>query len=274
MIDLHHYLQKYFYSYFYKCWNCLLLLSMTSLASSPSMADEQYRSGLNKVSVIELYTSEGCSSCPPADRWLSGLRQNDELFKSVIPLAFHVDYWNDLGWRDEFSDAAFSARQRRYHQLGHTQSVYTPGFVIDGQEWRGFFNRASRNAPPKPNERVGELILSVTAGTYAVTFKPVEIELTAAMEKVRANQVDHKFVVHLAYLGTDIRHQIKSGENAGKELKHDFVVLAMDQTILAPQAEALKGSLKRSDVRGATAVAAWVSRSDDPTPIQAVAGWL
>ena len=266
MNDLSDSFQKYFRQYFYKCVDRLLLLSLSCLAAAPSTADDQYRSGINKVSVVELFTSEGCSSCPPADRWLARLKQSDELFKTVIPLAFHVDYWNELGWHDAFSAAANSARQRRYNQLGHTKSVYTPGFIIDGQEWRGFFNPVSRNFPPKPNEIVGDLILSKTANTYAVAFEPAKSD--------GSNYANHNFVVHLAYIGTGIRHQIKRGENAGQELSHDFVVLAWDQATLVSDAAMLNGSFKRSDVKGATAVAAWVSRSDDPTPIQAVAGWL
>jgi len=150
---------------------------------------------------------------------------------------------------------------------GVTRSQSIPRvFIIDGQEWRGFFNPVSRNFPPKPNEIVGDLILSKTTNTYAVTFEPAKSD--------GSNYANHNFVVHLTYIGTGIRHQIKRGENAGQELSHDFVVLAWDQATLVLDAAILTGSFKRSDVKGATAVAAWVSRSDDPTPIQAVAGWL
>ncbi|MFT5562933.1 MAG: hypothetical protein ACI9Z9_002818, partial [Litorivivens sp.] len=249
----------FFSNFLHRHLNRILLLSLSYLASMPSMADGHYRSGATKVSVVELYTSEGCSSCPPADRWLSELTQSDGLFESVIPLAFHVDYWNDLGWRDEFSDAAYSSRQRRYQQLGHSKSVYTPGFIVDGQEWRGFFRRTKRNLPPSPNEDVGNLILSEMTDAYRVSFEPADAGLAE----------EHDLVVHIAYLGNGIRRQIKRGENAGKELTHDFVVLAMGQATLSPQKNMLVGSINRAEINDATAVAAWVSRSDDPTPIQA-----
>lgn len=83
--------------------------------SSPTLANAlTLESGEERVRVIELFTSEGCSSCPPADAWLSGLMDDPGLWNSLIPVAFHVDYWDHIGWKDRFSDAAFTERQRRY----------------------------------------------------------------------------------------------------------------------------------------------------------------
>src|SRR5262249_29700765 len=81
----------------------------------------------------ELYTSEGCSSCPPADRWLSGLAQRGISGDAAVLLAFHVDYWNGLGWPDRFSKAAFSARQREVAAYASNGAVYTPQVVLDGR---------------------------------------------------------------------------------------------------------------------------------------------
>lgn len=95
-----------------------------------------------QVRLVELYTSEGCSSCPPADRWLSGLLTSPHLWGSIIPIAFHVSYWDYLGWHDSFALDEYSQRQRAYANLGKT-GVYTPGFFVNGQEWRGFFERSA-----------------------------------------------------------------------------------------------------------------------------------
>ena len=89
--------------------------------------------------LVELFTSEGCSSCPPADAWISQLKESPDLWKKIVPVAFHVDYWNNLGWRDRFAKPEFTARQRRYVAAWGGDSVYTPGFVVNGKEWRDWF---------------------------------------------------------------------------------------------------------------------------------------
>ena len=87
----------------------------------------RYDSGERQVTLIELFTSQGCSSCPPAEAWLGELKKSPLLWKTVIPVAFHVDYWDYLGWKDKFASPAYSARQARYRREGHVASVYTPG---------------------------------------------------------------------------------------------------------------------------------------------------
>lgn len=82
--------------------------------------------------LVELYTSEGCSSCPPADRWLRNLPARDD----VVALAFHVDYWDYLGWRDRFADSRFTDRQRAMAARAGSGTVYTPEVALDGREWR------------------------------------------------------------------------------------------------------------------------------------------
>ena len=237
------------------------LLAFLSLTASVQLQAETFASGDQRVSVVELYTSEGCSSCPPADRWLSKLTSSDELFKTVIPVAFHVDYWNYLGWRDEFSDVRFSERQRLYNRIGQTGSVYTPGFVINGEEWRGFFSPLHRNSPPiETKENVGELTLTGQGDVYALSFDSPD-----------AKRNSRNLTVNLVYLGTGLSTEIKRGENAGRKLEHDFVVLGMASEKLDDEGRA---ELPRVEIKDATAVAAWVSEQGNPTPIQAVGGWL
>src|SRR5437867_5566462 len=87
-----------------------------------------FESGDTQSSLIELFTSEGCSSCPPAERWLSALKSRSDLWKKAVPVAFHVDYWDHLGWRDRFAKPEFTSRQQRYAAAWGGDSVYTPGF--------------------------------------------------------------------------------------------------------------------------------------------------
>src|SRR5271165_2157908 len=87
-----------------------------------------------QTALIELYTSEGCSSCPPAETWMSRLKESSGLWKDFVPLAFHVDYWDYLGWRDPWGKRVFSDRQQAYAQSWRSDSVYTPGFVLNGRE--------------------------------------------------------------------------------------------------------------------------------------------
>jgi hypothetical protein len=100
--------------------------------------------------VIELFTSEGCSSCVPADKWMATFTEHPALFTNIVPMAFHVDYWNYIGWTDPFAKREYSQRQRNHEKTGAIKSVYTPGFVINGQEWRGWF--ANRNAIPEQSQ--------------------------------------------------------------------------------------------------------------------------
>jgi len=119
-----------------------ILLPIIFLMNSTLLANEIiFQSQEKQTILIELYTSEGCSSCPPAESWLQQFKDNPLLWKEFIPMAFHVDYWDDLGWKDPFSQKQWTERQQRYQKQGNISQVYTPGFIISGQEWRGFFRR-------------------------------------------------------------------------------------------------------------------------------------
>ena len=104
-----------------------------------SQADdrEQFVSKSAQTVMIELYSSQGCSSCPPAERWISQFVDDDSLWRDYVPIVFHVDYWNDLGWIDVFSNAENSKRQRAYYAQKKIKSVYTPGLIINGKRVEG-----------------------------------------------------------------------------------------------------------------------------------------
>jgi len=242
------------------------LVLLLLIFSPISMGNEiqVFVSKSTQVSLIELYTSQGCSSCPVADQWISEFKTKPKLWQDVIPLAFHVDYWNYLGWKDKFAKPAYSQRQRLHHRQGHVDSVYTPGFIIDGKEWRGFFNPLIRSRYPMPEKEVGILVL--TKDHYTLN-----LELRASAKQ------KGELIANIAYLVTDITVPIKRGENKGKTLEHNFVVLKH------ATAELKRGSgieniyhwtIRQKAPKEATAIAAWISKENDLSPIQAVAGWL
>jgi len=111
------------------------VVGLVALRAACAAEPSRFTSEPARVSLIELYTSEGCSSCPPAERWLGGLRSDPGLWKTFVPVAFHVDYWNRLGWPDRFSNRDFTQRQYAYAEGWSGGSVYTPCFVRDGAEW-------------------------------------------------------------------------------------------------------------------------------------------
>src|SRR5688572_32153256 len=94
-------------------------------------------SGPGTAALVELYTSEGCSSCPPADRWLASLGERHPT-GNVVPLALHVDYWDYIGWKDPYAKREFSLRQRKFSQLQRMALVYTPQVLLQGRDFRAW----------------------------------------------------------------------------------------------------------------------------------------
>jgi hypothetical protein len=217
--------------------------------------------GSNAV-LVELYSSEGCSSCPPAEAWMSTLKTSPELWKTLFPVAFHVDYWDELGWPDRFAKPAYTQRQRDYAaQLGQ-DSVYTPEFVTGGREWRGWFH-GDRN-PSASMATSGELILeSKNDGTnVSATYRPKSPGLSQCS-------------VHFALLGVNILSNVQGGENGGRQLRHDFVVLDFASRPLT-KADGFQShpvSLQSSTGDPAAAIVAWVSTPEGAI-LQVTGGWL
>ena len=216
------------------------------------------RSGPPATRLLELYSSEGCSSCPPADTWLAGLRQDPGLWKSFVPVEFHVDYWNRLGWTDRFSRDSFTARQHAYAHAWGSDSVYTPGFVLAGQEWKH-----SATLPPVANTpEVGVLEATQTDPThFRVSF--------------RAPKPGTDWRVHAARLGNGLASQVQAGENRGRTLRHEFVALELTEAPLdSVKGAVLELRLPTAAKAASYSVAFWITRGNSPTPIQAVGGDL
>ena len=136
----------------------LIQVSTAQLRAEPIV----FESGERRTTLVELYTPEGCSSCPPSDRWIALFKDSPLLWSSVVPLSFHVDYWDYQGWKDEFSSAVYSSRQRKHQRIGNLSAVYTPGVLVDGSEWRGLLE--TEPFPAKASGRPGKLTLSVVEG--------------------------------------------------------------------------------------------------------------
>lgn len=170
----------------------------------------------HRVAVLELYTSEGCNSCPPADRWLNGLQDRGFDARRVIPLAFHVDYWDYIGWNDRFAQPAFSQRQRTVAARNDASFVYTPQFIFDGRDFRNPWVAGRLSDKLQPfNDRSAPLKMGLQHSTSAETVRAsLKISNTAA-------QSAH---VYIALFENGLHSVVKAGENAGKKLNHDYVV--------------------------------------------------
>ncbi len=234
-----------------------LSLGMTTLSA---FAEEQFESGPARTALLELYTSEGCSSCPPAEAQLSRLKNDPGLWKRIVPVAYHVDYWDRLGWRDRFAAPAWTARQNRYASLLRSDSVYTPEFILNGNEMRGGFRGAS-----SPDDAAGQLRATSADGrTWMVEYHP-------------AAGAAGDWEVHVALLGAGISSKIGGGENGGRNLAHDFVVLSQQDVPLRPAGDhataslTIKPSAENAPQKG---VAIWVTRRGELAPVQATGGWL
>ncbi|WP_163834229.1 DUF1223 domain-containing protein [Spartinivicinus ruber] len=236
--------------------NCVvryILLVISGLASF-TVVGQQFSHQGPPARIVELYTSEGCSSCPPADRSLSKLTKASGLWQEVIPLAFHVDYWNWLGWKDRFSKAEYSERQRALSANGNVRSVYTPGWVVDGAEWRGWFK--GQALPPQKSQPAPLLTLDLTNNQATVKF--------AKSGRWQAN---------FALLGFNLQTAIKAGENSGKNLAHDFVVLDFQQETKEVGVWQFIIPIEQLNNQK-LAVVTWITRPERFRPVQTVAGWL
>jgi len=186
--------------------------------------------------VLELFTSQGCSSCPPADRLLTRLGDDPQLASRVFPLSFHVDYWNYIGWTDPFSSADWSNRQRRYARAFDSRRVYTPQLVVNGRE-------------EGVGSKEGEVEAMVRRALYRPAAAKLHVQLSPGSDPshLRA-QVDAQMVqppdgasgkaldLMVVLYEKDLTTSVESGENARRTLHNDYVVRVLeDAGGLAPR---------------------------------------
>lgn len=183
----------------------LILLFLFTFNYAQTFSSKEY-----KTPLIELYTSQGCSSCPSADKWLSSLKNEPKLFKEFIPLAFHVTYWDFLGWKDKFANIKNDIRQRQYSKIWDKNSLYTPQFIVNAKEYRRWFY--TKKLPKYKKEYGGVLKVKITGQKLDIEYKNKKIK-------------NKELTINIALLGMDYSIPVKRGENAHKILRHDFVVL-------------------------------------------------
>src|ERR1700752_3234811 len=191
----------------------LSLFLMLLFVEMTGAAPIQFQSLERQTALLELYTSEGCSSCPPAEAWLSKLKTAPGLWSEFVPVAFHVDYWNNLGWRDKLSSEQFSDRQRRYASAWSAEDIYTPEFVLNGREWRNWVG--FRGVPSDSAAKAGALRVNSTDGKHwQADFVPAEHGMA-------------DYEVTAAVLVSELVSEVTAGENSGRHLNHDFAVLSL-----------------------------------------------
>jgi hypothetical protein len=190
-----------------------------ALTLPAAAADCRARSGAERIPVLELYTSEGCDSCPPADRWLSGVAAAQLAPGKVAPLALHVDYWNQLGWPDRFAQPRFSERQRELARLKKAGFVFTPQILLDGQDYRRGWIRDDVSMALAGIHR------SRPAADLELRIEPGADKLAAsANAKLNATPSVPTAHAFLALTESRLVTNVRAGENRGKRLEHDFVV--------------------------------------------------
>ncbi|MBZ0111116.1 MAG: DUF1223 domain-containing protein [Thermoanaerobaculia bacterium] len=193
----------------------LLWLSILLPFTSSAMATESVRPAV----LLELFTSQGCSSCPPADRLLAELpeRMEREFGIEVVPLSLHVDYWNRLGWRDPFSEESFSIRQRQYAEWMKEGRVYTPQLVVNGTDHCVGSSRDCIEALVRAAAANVESVRLSVQGSSTAGAVVVMVEMTENSRSI-------PLVLYVALRQRGLSTEVGSGENARRTLQNDFVV--------------------------------------------------
>ena len=196
------------------------MLATAAFSATASAADCVAESGKHRVALLELFTSEGCNSCPPADRWLNGLQDRGTGTSQVVPLAFHVDYWDYIGWKDRFAKPEFSQRQRLIADRNQASFIYTPQFVLNGRDFRHAWKKGGLD------ERLKEINANPAGVKIRLEQTPRESRVLVAL---RVHNTDSAHVhVFLAMFQNGLSSEVKAGENAGRKLYHEFVVRELE----------------------------------------------
>lgn len=184
--------------------------------STATAAECIARSKDKTIPLLELYTSEGCSSCPPADKWISQIKHDKT---KVTPLAFHVDYWDYIGWKDKFSKSEYSDRQRKIAAFGGTGFVYTPQFVFNGRDFKGWDDSRLNSAINEVQNSAAQANLSISV----ITEANGGLTLKTHAESLNPDQLNTTDIF-VALYENGLLTNVQAGENAGRQLKHDYVV--------------------------------------------------
>jgi len=200
------------------------LILISCLLSLPLYAAEKLSvvSSPQQTAVVELYTSEGCSSCPAADQWLEALIEVPKEELDVLALAFHVDYWDYLGWQDRFGSPKHTNRQRQLGANNQQRSIYTPEFFVDGAEARG--TRKVLEKIRNSNSKLAPLQLTLSVSKIN---EDLQLELKTVTKDTSTKILHLQFLVYESQLASDV----KRGENSGEYLRHQQVVRYLSPTL-------------------------------------------
>jgi hypothetical protein len=201
-------------------WAMTLFLPWLCTASAAGAATCEPRiaaqSGKTSATLVELYTSEGCDSCPPADKWFSTL---DYRRDGVVPLAFHVDYWDYIGWKDRFARPAHAQRQRDAVARQGSRTAYTPQVMLDGRDLRGWAQK------PQFVSRVREVAARAPRAELALDATSAANSVEAALLAKVALPLDRpEAALYIAITEKNLTSPVSAGENKGALLRHDHVV--------------------------------------------------
>ena len=243
-------------------FSTVLAGAMGLLASSASLAGDaacSARSPTHRVALLELYTSEGCNSCPPADRWLSSLRQQAGIGELFVPLALHVDYWDRLGWKDIYAQPRFGQRQRELVSAAGSTVVYTPQFFLLGKSIRpGSTGQFAAEVTALAKRPAGaDIVLTQNrSGPHELSLK-VEASLNEG-------QAGPPAALFIALYQNGLQTRVQAGENSGVTLRHDYVVRRWSGPKVIPAAGKLTENVQFALPEGVPAsdlgVAAFVQR--------------
>jgi hypothetical protein len=194
----------------------ILLVATISLPSEGSVCSAT--SGPKTAALVELYTSEGCSSCPPADRWLSGFTKPGADAR-VVPIAFHVQYWDYIGWKDAFGDPRYTERQHAVAERARARNVYTPQVVVGGRDfpdWRsaGAFGKSVEAIAGR--DARATLVVDARVAPDGTVRGWVETTLRDPVGR-------EALQVHVVALQDGLSSSVTAGENRGERLRHDYV---------------------------------------------------
>jgi hypothetical protein len=225
----------------------LVALPLAAMANTCSKA-----SPAHTIALLELYTSEGCDSCPAADTFVSNLPKSASLSSDqLIPLSLHVDYWDYIGWKDIFAKPVFTQRQRSLAQLAGTRTVYTPEIFVAGKElrdWRGGVN----NAVARINSQPAQANIQISIDRLADS----KLHFSVQGKSTKTGNL------HFALVEQSLISKIMAGENRGATLQHDYVVRewgeAISITAGAPSRQSRQLNVPANAVRKNLSVVAFI----------------
>lgn len=236
----------------------LMGLTFLAVIMNAAYAEDtvEFSSTQDRTAVVELFTSQGCSSCPPAEKWMNSLKEQQGLWSEFVPVAFHVDYWDRLGWPDPYASAEYTERQYQHRRENNIRSVYTPGVVLNGEEWRGWVRK----------HRIDDASANAGVLSFKADSKKVRVQYDHQRKDVRLNVV---------LLGFGIDTHVERGENRNRVLRQEFVALKHEEygrskdgvwEINIPKEKA--GAAKEY------ALAFWVSTGNNIAPLQSTGYWI